>query len=989
MATQEQLSQFQNLMQSGDYAGAASLAQSQGYSPQDVTNYINTNPALFGFPSEVPLSAVQPFFSAGTPTTTPTTPTTPVKPTTPSTTTPVTTVTTPTTTPTQTGGSFTQGAPLPNITTTQTQATSAPSWYMDYLSGLAQKSAQAAQGAQYVGASPLQQRAFDLTGQAAGQYAPMLQKGAGFAETAGGAKAYENVGAYMNPYVQDVVKRIGELGQRQIEQNIAPGVTSGLVGAGQFGSKRGAEALGQTLRDVQQNILGQQAQALQSGYTQALAAAQGDLSRQLTAGQQLGALAQAGQGMNIADINALATLGAQQQAIQQNKELFPLQQLANQAAVLRGYAVPTSVSTQYTGPIPGAYAASPLQQIAGIAALLGGLGQTKFGSSAANKIGGWLGKFFGDKSSGGNLTDQDWLNWATSGSSGSAGLPFSEEDLSNILFRDGGAVKKYRHGGDVRGYATAGSVVPSMPSGLGMSGQAQQDYFDEVTKILETLEKKASGEPNWFQVAGALLDPGKTGGAGEALGRASGVIGAKLEKASEAALPLAQARATIAGQRYTLSQNEEAMKALNQLYGGDLIKPSTTPSGEAAPSTTGPRVGTDGGWLPDPTTTKLMLASSGGDAKTVLGDIAKARIKYSEPTDIVKDLTLLQDPNTSAVVKQGIATKYLTEAIKPIDIRTPTGTVQSNALAEIKKLIPTILPGATPSGSVAPTGTAPTTSGGAPSGAPRVSSGAPRDVEMFTTADGFKVPLPAAPPVVKAPSGFEPGSPEALKAMEDQIRQEREFVYGKDGILQKSRARYEAANQNLANFNTVIEATKDIQGGILAAPIQIYDRLIDALGFSNPQQYKRMIATGVVDKTTKDMVAKEIRAAFGGMPTEGERRFLEQSLPNISDPKELILFATYMRRAAALRDIARYEYISQHAGVGITAEKTFDAWNRRQSPLLFEPELKRFESRLGGARPEGRPTPSARPPVYLGNREIIPNDANTGWVYKDDGTPVK
>jgi len=43
--------------------------------------------------------------------------------------------------------------------------------------------------------------------------------------------------------------------------------------------------------------------------------------------------------------------------------------------------VPTSVSSQYSGPMPGAYAPSPLQQIAGLGSILGGLYQTPQGSN--------------------------------------------------------------------------------------------------------------------------------------------------------------------------------------------------------------------------------------------------------------------------------------------------------------------------------------------------------------------------------------------------------------------------------------------------------------------------------------------------------------------------------------------------------------------------------------------------------------------------------
>mgnify|MGYP003341271524 FL=1 len=51
--------------------------------------------------------------------------------------------------------SLTQGSPLPNITTTQGQTTTAPSWYTDYLSNLASQGTTGAANASYVGATPL------------------------------------------------------------------------------------------------------------------------------------------------------------------------------------------------------------------------------------------------------------------------------------------------------------------------------------------------------------------------------------------------------------------------------------------------------------------------------------------------------------------------------------------------------------------------------------------------------------------------------------------------------------------------------------------------------------------------------------------------------------------------------------------------------------------------------------------------------------------
>lgn len=289
---------------------------------------------------------------------------------------------------------FTQGAPLPNITTSQQQQTIAPSFYTDYLSNLASRGAQATQGAQFVGAQPLQEQAFANVAQNVGNYQPTLQQAQNLASSVG--QDYTGrINAFMSPYTEQVVNQLGTLGQRQIEQYLAPAATAAAVGSGQFGSARGAGALGQAINQGLQNTQTLQAQALQQGYGQALQAAQNEAQQRLGAAQQLGALAGQTQQLGLADVNALATLGAQQQAIKQNEQLFPMQQLTNEAALLRGYTIPTSVASTYTGPIPGAYAASPLQQIAGMGALAAGIGQTDFGKylgSALSNLGTTLGK---------------------------------------------------------------------------------------------------------------------------------------------------------------------------------------------------------------------------------------------------------------------------------------------------------------------------------------------------------------------------------------------------------------------------------------------------------------------------------------------------------------------------------------------------------------------------------------------------------------------
>jgi hypothetical protein len=252
-------------------------------------------------------------------------------------------------------GSFSQGAALPNITTTQTQATAAPQFYTDYLNQIAQQGAQAAQNSQYVGAQPLQQQAFSQVGQNVGNYQPALQNAINLASSVGNSNLYQT---------------IGDIGEANIRRNLAPQTTAGLVGSGQFGSTRGATALGDTIANAELGLTAEQAKALQQDYT-----------NKINASNSLGNLASQTQQLGLGDVNALATMGGQQQTIGQNEQNYPMQQLTNQSALLRGYTMPTSTSSSYTGPIPGAYSASPLQQIAGISALGAGVSNTELGKT--------------------------------------------------------------------------------------------------------------------------------------------------------------------------------------------------------------------------------------------------------------------------------------------------------------------------------------------------------------------------------------------------------------------------------------------------------------------------------------------------------------------------------------------------------------------------------------------------------------------------------
>ena len=240
------------------------------------------------------------------------------------------------------------------LQSSQNKQTSAPGYYTDYLTNLATQGKTAADQAQFVGAQPLQEKAFSevcqnfgnqqasiaagkgLVGQAANQNvtgaaAPYLQAGTGasplnamapYAETAMGTTGYEAgvpfvtqgatksglcaanpylqqatgtspadlAASYMNPFLKTAVQSMSDIAQRNIRQNLSPAAAAAAVGSGQFGSQRGAQVQGQITAQANQDLNNQIAQMMASGYGQALCAAGKQNALVANAGNTAGAL---------------------------------------------------------------------------------------------------------------------------------------------------------------------------------------------------------------------------------------------------------------------------------------------------------------------------------------------------------------------------------------------------------------------------------------------------------------------------------------------------------------------------------------------------------------------------------------------------------------------------------------------------------------------------------------------------------------------------
>jgi hypothetical protein len=233
--------------------------------------------------------------------------------------------------------------------------------------------------------------------------------------TQAGQTSVSNIGQYMNPYTEQVVNRIGELGTRNLTENLLPAVEGRYIQAGQLGFG-GRGGLGGTpsgmmtdtaraVRDTSADILGRQAEALQSGYTQAaglagtdlsrfgtLAGTAGDLARtqqqqQLAASGALSSLGEQAQTLGLTGANAIGGVGAlQQQQGQRNLDVayadflrqqgYPQEQLDRMVKTMGGVATAIPSATQEYGLSPSGvkqeYPASTASQIGG--ALTGAAG---------------------------------------------------------------------------------------------------------------------------------------------------------------------------------------------------------------------------------------------------------------------------------------------------------------------------------------------------------------------------------------------------------------------------------------------------------------------------------------------------------------------------------------------------------------------------------------------------------------------------------------
>jgi hypothetical protein len=361
----------------------------------------------------------------------------------------------------------------PDVTTTATTTQNAPSYYTDYLSGLSQAGKTAiANPNQVAPLTEMQQQGWAATPGAATAYRPGLTAAEGTAGTAA-AGAAPQIGDFMNPYTSNVVDEMERLQQQNIQRNLMPQLKAGFVSTGGLGSSRYANALGQTMSDLQSNLTGQQYGALSKGYSDSVTAALNNAQLQNQAARTQGDLAGQEQALGLGGAGALTKAGTEQQMYDQSLIDAPLKTATNASQLMRGYTVPGSSSVSTSGPMQSTYyQGSPLSQTLGVSSMLGSLyGRPKNSSGILGDVASYFG---GAASSAGKSLSNWWNNTPSGTTSQYEGLnnPDAMNQLTNWTYDPAGDAN-YGSNYD----PTSGQTYDEQLQSAGSSGMG--GYYDD------------------------------------------------------------------------------------------------------------------------------------------------------------------------------------------------------------------------------------------------------------------------------------------------------------------------------------------------------------------------------------------------------------------------------------------------------------------------------------------------------------------------------
>ena len=263
-------------------------------------------------------------------------------------------------------------------------------------------------------------------------------------------------------------------------------------------------------------------------------------------------------------------------------------------------------------------------------------------------------------------------------------------------------------------------------SELSNTQAAYQKYIQAMNTLNAALERRAADDRSqlYWKMAQGFLAPTKSGSTGESISNVAGAVSDYSEKQKESDLAIARMRAELAGKNFEMAGVQDAYGYLGRLTApqpagnvvttqGNVPQIPTAPiakAGAAGPEwaakedvrvqpvnqqgqiisgqpTSGQAAGFNQAYMPDAATLNMLIAANPGKPQAVIGEIAKRRLEFDKPSDLQRDLYMLENPNVSPIVKMGIVSKHFGDSFKPYAVKGPEGTVQTTGIAETAKFL--------------------------------------------------------------------------------------------------------------------------------------------------------------------------------------------------------------------------------------------------------------------------------------------------------------
>ena len=199
-------------------------------------------------------------------------------------------------------------------------------------------------------------------------------------------------------------------------------------------------------------------------------------------------------------------------------------------------------------------------------------------------------------------------------------------------------------------------VNPLAPgAGSSMDTPEGKAYQEAITQSMQALQDRMSPQTNLYNIAAGFLKPTRGGSFGESLGNFNEIMGAEQERREKEAIPIAQARAALAGQSYEMAKRAKAMQMVAGLLGTDPATASQMlSSGNMPPS------------MMNKFTPEVMLAVSQDDPKLAEGiknasgmqneTIKNLLTLRAQGVDVSKELARYGSGFADVLAGQGIVT---------------------------------------------------------------------------------------------------------------------------------------------------------------------------------------------------------------------------------------------------------------------------------------------------------------------------------------------